>query len=251
MPEKIKLLIADDNPDIRSDLNRYFKNKEDIEVCCLAADGRAALKGIREYQPDVVLLDIIMTYMDGIDVLMALRDDVSVKRPRVIMIAAIGLENIARNAIQVGADFYVLKPLDLEFLTAKIRILATTRTKEDKKEKEAPGSIERGIRQRLVDIGIPTHTVGYKYLVDALVLYIETEGTVSATKQLYPMIADKYKTSPPSVERGIRNTLSIYANVSKRFGNKHFEALELDRKKMGNMAMISYLAEKIRLEMNL
>lgn len=248
MADKIKLLIADDNPVIRSDLFRYFKTLDDIEVCCLAADGKAALEGIREHEPDVVLLDIIMTRMDGLDVLMALRDDV--KKPRVIMIAAIGLEMIARNAMQVGADFYVLKPLDLDFLTAKIRILAQTKL-VGTRERETTVSLDRRIRQKLMDIGIPTHTVGYKYLVDALVLYIETGGTISATKHLYPMIADKYKTSAASVERGIRNTFAIYASISKKFGNRHFEEMHLDRQKMANMAMISYLAEMIRLEMDI
>ena len=250
--EKIRLLIADDNPEIRLDIHRYLRDTEDIEVCALCSNGKSALEAIYREKPDVVLLDIIMAGMDGIDVLMALKENPPEKKPRIIMVCAMGLESIARSAIRVGADFYVLKPLDLDFLAAKIRILAQKSRQNQPEEATSQkwGDAERVIRKKLMDIGIPTHTVGYKYLVDALILYIETDGTLSATKHLYPMVADKYYTSAANVERGIRNTLSIYADISMRYGNKEFHKLGFDKRKMANMAMISHLAELIKLETN-
>ena len=69
MKEKISILIADDNQDFSRTLSSYIDNQDDMEVICVAKDGSEAINMIKNTQPDVAILDVIMPHLDGIGVL--------------------------------------------------------------------------------------------------------------------------------------------------------------------------------------
>lgn len=91
---KINVAIADDNQRTVEMITELLEQESDIEVIASADNGEDALRIIKERQPDVVLLDIIMPKLDGIGVLEHLRNENLSKRPIIIMVSAMGQENV-------------------------------------------------------------------------------------------------------------------------------------------------------------
>ena len=95
---KINIIIADDNKEFCNILNDYLLVQKDIVVIGFAANGVEALKLIKEKKPDLVVLDIIMPILDGLGVLERLNTIDLDPLPRIIVLSAVGQENISRRA---------------------------------------------------------------------------------------------------------------------------------------------------------
>ena len=119
---KISVVIADDNKEFCSILNDYLLNQKDIVVTGIAKDGREALTLIEEKQPDLVVLDIIMPHLDGLGVLERLNSMNLTKFPRIVVLSAVGQDKITQRAITLGADYYVVKPFDMDILLSVLEI---------------------------------------------------------------------------------------------------------------------------------
>ncbi|MDK2823236.1 MAG: two-component system, response regulator, stage 0 sporulation protein [Clostridia bacterium] len=247
-----KLLIADDNKEFCDILKEFFKVQEDIELVGIANNGVEALKKIKEEQPNVVVLDIIMPHLDGIGVLEKL--NVSDYRPKVIMLTAFGQESMTQKAVELGADYYLLKPFDIDVLANRIRQLGNgsvtqvpVRTNQSVNKVK---NLEVEVTNIIHQMGVPAHIKGYQYLRDAILLVIDEVNLLGAvTKELYPMIAEKYSTTPSRVERAIRHAIELAwdrGNVDMM--NKFFGyTINLDRGKPTNSEFIAMVADKLRL----
>ncbi|MBS5927559.1 MAG: sporulation transcription factor Spo0A, partial [Clostridium sp.] len=221
---KISVLIADDNKEFCSILNDYLLNQKDIVVTGIAKDGREALELIQQKKPDLVVLDIIMPHLDGLGVLEKLNGMDLDKMPRVIVLSAVGQDKITQQAITLGADYYVVKPFDMDIFTKRIREMFNTQDVETKRrsvstqvvEREAaatsrgPIDLETEITSIIHEIGVPAHIKGYMYLREAITMVVNDMELLSAvTKELYPSIAKKYNTTASRVERAIRHAIEV------------------------------------------
>ena len=122
MPERtepIRILIADDHPIVRDGLRRLLETEPDFQVVGQAADGREAVKLVREVQPDILLLDLSMPRLPGLEVLRELSDSASPVRT-ILLAAAIEKEQIV-EALQMGARGVVLKESATQLLFKGIR----------------------------------------------------------------------------------------------------------------------------------
>ena len=140
---KISVLIADDNKEFCSILNDYLLNQKDIVVTGIAKDGREALELIQQKQPDLVVLDIIMPHLDGLGVLEKLNGMDLDKMPRVIVLSAVGQDKITQQAITLGADYYVVKPFDMDIFTKRIREMFSTQDVETKRRSVSTQVVQR------------------------------------------------------------------------------------------------------------
>jgi len=107
MREKIKVLIADDHELIRRGLERIISFEEDLEVVGEARDGREVLDILKSKAVDVLLLDINMPIINGIDVLKVVKRDFNALK--VILLTVENQNTIIKKAIEIGADGYILK----------------------------------------------------------------------------------------------------------------------------------------------
>ena len=121
MNEKITILIADDNADFATTLVEHLSKENDMEVLGVARDGKEACEKVKIMQPDVLLLDVIMPYLDGLGVLEKLNATKIEKMPTCIMLSAVGQTKITQKAISLGAEYYVVKPFDIDVLINRIR----------------------------------------------------------------------------------------------------------------------------------
>ena len=264
---KISVLIADDNKEFCSILNDYLLNQKDIVVTGVAKDGREALDLIVEKQPDLVVLDIIMPHLDGLGVLERLNSMNLEKMPRVIVLSAVGQDKITQQAITLGADYYVVKPFDMDIFTKRIREMFNSNSKAEFDtravkqsslvEREAaatekgPMDLETEITNIIHEVGVPAHIKGYMYLREAITMVVNDMELLSAvTKELYPSIAKKYNTTASRVERAIRHAIEVAWGrgqvdaINKLFGY----TVHGDKGKPTNSEFIAIIADKLRLK---
>ena len=119
--EKITVLIADDNPEFAMTLASYLRKENDMDIVGMVKDGEEAYELIKELKPDVVLLDIIMPHLDGLGVLEKLNENQIDKMPICIILSAVGQDKITQRAINLGAQYYVVKPFEIKLLIKRIR----------------------------------------------------------------------------------------------------------------------------------
>ena len=262
--EKLNVAVADDNEKMVEILGRMIEEDKDLTLVGKAHNGEEICNIIREKEPDVVVLDIIMPKMDGLTVMEHCSHDMTVKKqPSFIVVSAVGQERITEDAFSLGADYYMLKPFDNQVLLNRIKhlrrsgdrrnresVLRQAAVQEQKSEYGAR-NLESDVTNIIHEIGVPAHIKGYQYLRDAIILAVnDIEMLNSITKVLYPTIAKKHQTTPSRVERAIRHAIEVawsrgkMDTIDELFGY----TVSTGKGKPTNSEFIALIADKIRLE---
>ncbi len=119
--DEICVAMADDSINFCESLKDYFDELNDISLTKVLHDGLETVDYLKENDPDVLLLDIVMPNLDGIGVLKTIRSQDPSKKTKIIIVSALGQERITRKALDLGADFFVVKPFDFPMLADRIR----------------------------------------------------------------------------------------------------------------------------------
>ena len=268
MKEKITVLIADDNQEFSRTLATYLGNQEDMEIIGIAKDGVEAIDLIKDKTPDVAILDVIMPHLDGLGVLEKVNSSSNFsKRPICIMLSAVGQDKITQKAITLGAEYYMVKPFDIELLIQRIREIKNFRPngsnnfvyREQKKtpyinvtSKKGEDNLEALVTNVIHGVGVPAHIKGYQYLREAIMMVVNDIDVINQiTKSLYPRIAQKFGTTPSRVERAIRHAIEV------AWGRGEIDLMEnifgytvsASKGKPTNSEFIAMIADKLRLEL--
>lgn len=256
---KVRVAIADDNREFCQIMIECLSEQEGIEIIGVANDGMEAVELVNQKKPDLLLLDIIMPYLDGFGVIKRIKGSCKDYNPKIIVISNIGHESIAQKAMQLGVEYYMVKPFCSEVICERIIQIAKGEFKPGSQhlqhegmsvlQEQCAGSIENEIKNLLRDMGIPPHIKGYLYLGEAIRMVVHKVNLLSGiTKELYPKIAITYGTTPSRVERAIRHAIEVSWNkrdletVEQVFGVKS----NMKRNKPTNSELIATLAEKLR-----
>lgn len=264
--KKIQIVIADDNREFGDILYEYLNNQSDIEVVGVARDGVEAYDLINAKLPDIAILDIIMPHLDGLGVLEKIGATAMSKRPLFIILSAVGQDKITQRALALGAEYYVVKPFDMDVLVSRIRQLKNVsqsnviRSEHSSSEirppyhAPQPKNLEAEVTNIMHEIGVPAHIKGYQYLRDAIMMVVKDLDVInSITKQLYPSIAREYNTTPSRVERAIRHAIEVawsrgqVDTIDSLFGY----TINIGKGKPTNSEFIAMVADKLRLEMKI
>lgn len=152
---KERILVVDDEEDIL-ELVRFNLAREGYEVLC-AMSGEEALEEARKKLPDLVVLDLMLPGIDGLEVARALKREAGTKEIPVIMVTAKGEEADVVTGLELGADDYVTKPFSPRILVARVKAVLRRKTKETPEE----GSMVR-IHDLVIHPGRREVTVGGK-----------------------------------------------------------------------------------------
>src|SRR5690625_3566576 len=120
----IRIVIAEDDPLLRSGLRALVEYDGDIEVVAEADQGGAALARTRELRPDVVLMDLRMPGIDGVVATQLIRDDPALDDVRILVLTTFGEEETVLEALRAGAAGYLLKDVGAAELRQAIRAVA-------------------------------------------------------------------------------------------------------------------------------
>lgn len=259
----INILIADDNILFGSLLNDCLDRYEDMKTLGIAKDGIQAIDMIEELSPDVVILDIAMPNLDGIGVLERIPAMQLKKDPLFIALSANGRDVLIQQVILLGAEYYIIKPFEVDVLVTRIRQICRKKyispilsggsgnTINMQCTKGSMKNIEKQVTELILGAGIPPHLPGYRYLREAIVQTVLGGGRAqsSLTKVLYPTIAGKFNTTPCRVERGIRSAIESAWSRSDNRTRTMMTGIRIPngRVKPMNSELIAIISEKIRL----
>ena len=269
--ENVNVVIVDDNPMILNTLDEVISSEAGLSVIGRADNGKDAIDMIKDTQPDVVLLDLVMPQMDGITVVENIKKKTSMlKNPAFIILSAVGGEQMTEEAFQAGANYFLMKPFDKDILVNKIRRIgkrpvrpvpgkvleaplkaATPEEAAMNREEYMKEHLETDITKMLHELGIPAHIKGYQYLRDAIAESVnDQEMLTSVTKVLYPTIAKKHQTTSSRVERAIRHAIEVAWGrgslevIDELFGY----TISTGKGKPTNSEFIALIADKICLD---
>ena len=211
-----RILIADSSDDFRKLLAEVIDGEEDLQVVGAAGDGQEALALAESLRPDVLLMDLMLSRLDGLGLLAALRERED--GPAAVVLSGFFNEKVVTSCSELGAYYFMPKPCDIPNLLTRIRQVAADRSRTGGPVSQgvaiAPLSKEPSLEAVVTDIiheiGVPAHIKGYQYLREAICITVNDMDAINAvTKVLYPAVAKKFATTPSRVERAIRHAIEV------------------------------------------
>ncbi len=168
----LDLAIADGDQTFLDLFGSYVSNTKNWNLLAAVSSGEQVLPLLRRKKPAVLIMDIVLPGIDGFGVLKAIQNEQMIK-PVIIIASAMGRDFYTRTAMELGADYYILKPLDFGILLERARELAQKaynknigayRFDPQNSLIREDGGLRQDVTRLLHDIGIPAHLSGYQYL---------------------------------------------------------------------------------------
>ena len=252
----MRIMLVDDNVELRRTMREHLSRQENMRIAAECGTGLEALEALAKTPVDVIILDIIMPQMDGYSFLEEMNRQQLENPPQVIVVSALGRDDFIMRAVEAGARFYMIKPVDMNVLTGRIREVcgqagdAPAAGSRISLPGRAP-SIDEKLASLFLTIGIPAHIKGYAFLREAVKMVIENPDVINRiTKELYPGIGKRFNTSASKVERAIRHAIEVawsrgrIDTLNKAFGCR----VATKEDKPTNGEFIAMIADKLALE---
>lgn len=259
---KVSVVIADSGYELLSTQLQTYVGDE-VEILDCTDDGSKVYDIVHDNKPNILIIDVFMTNMDGLEVVEQIRTNEELKDTRIIFYTTVGSSRIINMAFNLGADYYIMKPCDSKVLSKRVLQMAGIRfedTYDDVVESELrsehsmENNIESDVTEVIREIGIPAHIKGYQYIREGIMMSIQDVNMLNyITKLLYPSIAKKYKTTSSSVERAIRHAIEVAWSRGKleviedMFGY----TVSAGKGKPTNSEFIALIADKLRIQYKL
>lgn len=249
MAQAISVIVADSSEDFRRMLSERIDAEEDMQVVAAVENGKEAARMVIALRPDVLITDLLLREMEGIGLIDHLRQRRML--PHTVVVSGFFTDRLAERAGELGVERFLPKPCRVSALIEWIREAASA-------DSEAKAGEELFFRQRrreaekladevLKASDVYTHLWGCSYLREALIRIAgDPEKLLGVTKVLYPELAEHFATSADSIERCIRNALTIaWRNGNAGVRREAFAAvgLECPEKRPGNVKFMKLAAE--------
>ncbi|MBE5744128.1 MAG: sporulation transcription factor Spo0A [Clostridiales bacterium] len=246
-----KIVILQDSEQAISNLISVIEEISGFEIVGSSVDGEEGVKLIEKFQPDFVIVGVVLKSIDGFGVM----EKVAIvsAKTQVIVVSSFTSESIITRALNSGAVYYIAKPFKPEIiknrlieLSNKVDVVKNVNGIEKRKN-----TLDEKISKIFISVGIPPHIKGYYYLREGVKMAIETPEIINnITKQLYPKIGEKYKTTASKVERAIRHAIEVAFNrgrietINSILGIRAY----VGKEKPTNGEFIALIADKMLLE---
>ena len=244
----LKILLADADEDSRIALEQDLEQEQSLEVIGSTGSGMDAIKLIEKTEPDIIIMDLVLAGVDGLDVLEQLsQSQWERKRPMVIVYSAYIRGSVTLQAAEFGADYFIMKPCSSQLVAERIRQLYQVSPAAASNSEH----LETLVTSVIHEIGVPAHIKGYQYLREAIIIAVEDMEVINAvTKVLYPEVARRFDTTASRVERAIRHAIEVawdrgdIETLQKYFGY----TVSNGKGKPTNSEFIALISDRIRLE---
>lgn len=252
--QKKRILMADAGEEFRRMFADTILNEGDLDLVGETGDGPELIRLAKELQPDMIVMDMVLGRMDGLEVLGGLKSGENPYNGKILVLSGFIRGSLADHAAGAGADYFMLKPCSLVTVLERVRNLTETAgnalsgTSENSYGEE---SLEMAVTDIIHEIGVPAHIKGYQYLRVAISLAVDDMEIINAvTKVLYPTVAKKFGTTPSRVERAIRHAIEVawdrgdLETLQKYFGYTVSNA----KGKPTNSEFIAMIADRLHLQ---
>ena len=217
METKTRILTADPNREFCRQLAELAQAEGDMEIVGTAWDGLEALSMAEELTPDLLLLELVLPKLDGLEVLRRLQAEGAACH--VIVLSGFVNGKVIAECSALGVDYFMPKPCDVGALLSRVRQLCAGTAQPAEAgvdcralspERRQEADLEAVVTDIIHEIGVPAHIKGYQYLREAIILTIHDMDMINAvTKVLYPEVARRFGTTPSRVERAIRHAIEV------------------------------------------
>ena len=251
MPKKFKIVLTDDGTEFTGSCTSALR-AAGFEVTVAPKDGMETLNLVEKLEPDVLVMDSFLSRTDALGVLEGIRKR-GLRKPVTMILSAVNNPNLEKESVRAGADYYLLKPVDVSVLTERItQLTGWFRAARSQAEDYSDENMLILVSDIMHQLGVPAHIKGYQYLRESIMLTIHDSDMMSSvTKVLYPTVARKFKTTPSRVERAIRHAIEVAWDrgdvdvLSGYFGY----TIQTSRGKPTNSEFIAMISDKLRLRM--
>lgn len=206
MANNVKILISDANCDYSEAFCRNIEMAGFKFKLC-RADGGTLAEEIRNYEPDIVLCDMVMTGTDAVEIINRINSE-QLKKPFFIVASFYKNAFMEKEIMSIYNAYFMLKPFDADSFLSVVNRISATSVDSLSGAEDGSAQIEIVVTDVLHQMGIPAHIKGYHYLREAIILSLSDEEMLeSITKLLYPTIAERFDTTASRVERAIRHAI--------------------------------------------
>ena len=248
---KHSVVILQDSEASIASVKRAVDELDDYLVIGTSTDGEKGLEMIKNLKPEIVVTGIILKEVDGFGVLNELKN--SSQKIKTMVVSCFTREEIIQKALSLDALYYIVKPFKDDILKTRLMELTDTESgiiKDTSFEKKR-NTLDEKISKIFISVGIPPHIKGYYYLREGVKMAVGNPDVINnITKQLYPMIGEKYQTTASKVERAIRHAIEVAWNrgrietINTLLGIRAYVGNE----KPTNGEFIALIADKMLLE---
>ena len=245
---KLRVYVADkaeDNPIVK-----YIRESDKFSLVGTSPNGEDVVSDLPLLKPDFLIIEVLLSGIDGFEVLEKLKGVLKDAMPKVIFVTNLSHSGFVTKAMNEGASYFMVKPVKPEVLEERMFDLLQADKPADNTIKFNK-QLDEKISNIFISIGIPAHIKGYQFLREAVKLAVEKPEIIgSITKQLYPTIAERFETSSSKVERGMRHAIEVawnrgkIENINSLFGLKIYNSNE----KPTNGELIALIADKMIME---
>lgn len=242
----IKVMIADADEEVRKSLVDLLSKEPGIQVVGTTGDGKQVVGMLRETGAEVLVMDLVLYGMDGLELLEQINTQ-EAKKPGILIYSSFVTGGVAAKTAQLGADYFLAKPNNGQAVVERVRLLKNSGTVTPK----AYQNMETLITSIIHEIGVPAHIKGYQYLREAIMIAVDDMEVINAvTKVLYPEVAKRYGTTASRVERAIRHAIEVawdrgdLETLQKYFGYTVSNA----KGKPTNSEFIAMIADRLQLQ---
>ena len=251
MDNQTTVMIADNTEEFCSSLVTTLQRSEGFRIVGIANDGEQAINMIKEKQPQILVLDLMLAKRDGLSVLKA----ISTMEPRPAVLATSGFitDYGASAAANLGVQYLMLKPCDMTALAERLEELRGGQTSVASQPRTGgTPNIEAMVTSIIHEIGVPAHIKGYQYLREAIIIAVNDMDVINAiTKVLYPQVAKAFQTTPSRVERAIRHAIEVAWDRGDLDTLQRFFGYTVSntKGKPTNSEFIALIADKLQLQL--
>lgn len=197
----VTLMIVDTSEELRLALKNILSDAYEITLC---SDGREALEVARELRPDVIILDLMLTGMDGLTLLHEIRR--LGLQPKVLAVTRFLNDYVLESAQEIGIGYIIRKPCAPAAVSQRVRDLT-------KRLNPVPPPLNpvAFITEQLKRLSFSTKYKGFELLKEAVLLMCQ-QPDISITKELYPRVGLTFNSNGVQVERAIRSAINAAWN---------------------------------------
>lgn len=252
----MKAFIAVEQHELLENIKTSLEKTNQFNVIGTANNGTDCLSFLNQRSCDLLILDLMLSEIDGFGVLTRLKEMHKNSYKNVICITQFTNQTICNMLESLDVDYCFKYPFDIQHFVQSVLYMTSPKQFEnqslnnDETEKYKKVKIENEITEILHEVGIPAHIKGYMYLRTAiLTTYYNIEILGQVTKVLYPDIARLYNTTSSRVERAIRHAIEVAWNrgntdaIDDIFGY----TVSAVKSKPTNSEFIAMIADKLRL----
>lgn len=247
--ERSKVIIADVDNDARRELVSAINLKRNLKAVGETADGEELIRLCRQFRCDIVVMDLVLFSMDGLEVLKKLNE--LEHRPKILVLSGLVSSGVTNSEIMHLADYFILKPYKTSTVIERIEQMAQYSGAGQLSLHTGP-NLEASVTAIIHEIGVPAHIKGYQYLRDAIIRATKDIYVMDAvTKLLYPDIAKHYNTTSSRVERSIRHAIDLAWQRGDLDILQHYfgYTISSSKGKPTNSEFIALIADRLQLQL--